>query len=86
MTWWSWLQSYRGRRTYAYSAWDDPGPILNSIGRIVQAGVNRLRRLMKGRGDSEVARVEKSRPKAMDEVLLAADPTVGRGIRKVSVD
>ena len=86
LTWWTWLQSYRGRRTYAYSAWDDPGPILNSIGRILQAGTNRLRRLFQGRGQSEAARVEKSRPKAMDEVLLAADPTVGQGIRKVSVD
>jgi hypothetical protein len=83
---WTWLQSYRGRRTYAYSAWDDPGPILNSVGRIFQAGVNRLQRLLKRGGDSEAVRVEKSRPRAMDEVLLAADPTVGRGIRKVSVD
>jgi hypothetical protein len=56
------------------------------VGRIFQAGVNRLQRLLKRGGDSEAVRVEKSRPRAMDEVLLAADPTVGRGIRKVSVD
>jgi D-aspartate ligase len=86
LTRWSWLMSYRGKRTYAYSAWDDPGPILNSLGRIVEAGVNRVKRRLRTK-DTERARVEKNRPKkAMQEVLLAADPTVGHGLRRVTVD
>jgi predicted ATP-grasp superfamily ATP-dependent carboligase len=40
-----WLRSYRGRRTYAYAAWDDPGPILASAGRVVRTGMRRVRRL-----------------------------------------
>ncbi|MFP6663738.1 MAG: hypothetical protein VCC00_06030 [Deltaproteobacteria bacterium] len=86
LTLWTWLQSYRGRRTYAYSAWDDPGPILKSLSRIVEAGVNRIKRKFSQGESAEVERVAKSRPKAMDEVLLAADPTVGHGVRKISVD
>ena len=31
----SWLKSYRGKRVYAYAAWDDPGPFLASAQRIV---------------------------------------------------
>lgn len=82
----TWLKSYAGRRTYAYSAWDDPGPILNSVGRIFEAGINRVRRKFQHREASEAARVEKSRPREMDEVLLEADPTVGHGLRRISVD
>ena len=86
LTRWSWLMSYRGKRTYAYSAWDDPGPILNSLGRIVEAGVNRVKRRLHTK-DTERARIEKNRPKkAMQPILLAADPTVGQGLRRVTVD
>jgi predicted ATP-grasp superfamily ATP-dependent carboligase len=44
-----WLRSYRGRRTYAYAAWDDPGPIVAATGRVVRAGVARVRRRFLGR-------------------------------------
>jgi len=39
-----WLRSYRGRRTYAYAAWDDPGPILMSIRRVLRTGMRRFTR------------------------------------------
>ncbi|MBM4269317.1 MAG: hypothetical protein FJ144_22375 [Deltaproteobacteria bacterium] len=85
LTYWSWLQSYRGKRTYAYSAWDDMGPILNSLGRIVEAGKGRLRRSVKHK-EPERERARQSRPKHLQELLLAADPTVGQGLRRVTVD
>jgi len=85
LTTWSWLKSYRGKRTYAYAAWDDPKPFLNSVGRIVEAGVNRLKRRLKTK-ETERARIKKNRPKHMQELLLAADPTVGQGLRRVTVD
>jgi predicted ATP-grasp superfamily ATP-dependent carboligase len=44
-----WLRSYRGRRTYAYAAWDDPGPSLASARRVLSAGLARLRRRLLGR-------------------------------------
>jgi hypothetical protein len=44
-----WLASYRGRRTYAYAAWDDPGPILVSTGRVLGAAGRRLMRRLTGR-------------------------------------
>jgi D-aspartate ligase len=44
-----WLRSYRGRRTYAYAAWDDPGPILAAGGRVLRAGMARVRRRLSGR-------------------------------------
>jgi len=31
-------------------------------------------------------RVKSSRPKDMQELLLSADPTVGHGLRRISVD
>lgn len=40
----SWLMSYRGRRTYAYSAWDDPAPIFRSLRRISSVALRRVRR------------------------------------------
>jgi predicted ATP-grasp superfamily ATP-dependent carboligase len=43
-----WLRSYRGRRTYAYAAWDDPGPILMSIRRVLRTGMRRLKRRTPG--------------------------------------
>ena len=85
VTWWSWLTSYRGKRTYAYSAWDDPGPILNSVSRIMKAGSRRITRRLFAK-DPERVRTQKSKPKKVDDVLLAADPTVGYGLRRVSVD
>jgi len=39
-----WLRSYRGRRTYAYAAWDDPGPILMSLRRVLRTGMRRFTR------------------------------------------
>jgi predicted ATP-grasp superfamily ATP-dependent carboligase len=81
----TWLESYRGRRTYAYAAWDDPRPFLTSVGRIVEAGVNRVKRRLRTR-DTEKARVKSGRPKHLQELLLAADPTVGHHLRRVTVD
>lgn len=85
LTPWSWLASYRGRRTYAYAAWDDPKPFLNSVGRILEAGRARVKRMFRAK-EPERARVQASRPKHMQDLLLAADPTVGRGLRRVTVD
>lgn len=84
----SWLESYRGKRTYAYAAWDDPKPFLNSVGRIVEAGANRVKRRFQAREkkDTERVRVRSNRPKHLQELLLAADPTVGHGLRRVTVD
>jgi predicted ATP-grasp superfamily ATP-dependent carboligase len=45
----SWLGSYRGRRTYALAAVDDPGPILNLARRTARAGVRRAWRRCTGR-------------------------------------
>lgn len=85
LTPWSWLQSYRGKRTYAYAAWDDPGPLMNSVSRIVDAGVGRLRRSTKAK-EPERERARQGRPRHLEELLLAADPTVGHSLRKVTVD
>lgn len=85
LTPWSWLQSYRGKRTYAYAAWDDPGPLMNSLSRILEAGVGRLRRRAKTK-EPERERTRQSRPKHLEELLLAADPTVGHTLRRVTVD
>lgn len=88
LTLWSWLKSYRGKRTYAYAAWDDPGPALASLGRILGAGRNRVRRMLAARAPekAEKVRARQSRPKHLQELLLAADPTVGHGLRRVTVD
>lgn len=85
LTPWSWLRSYRGKRTYAYAAWDDPGPLLNSLSRILDAGLGRLRRRAKHK-EPERERTRQSRPKHLEDLLLAADPTVGHRLRKVTVD
>jgi predicted ATP-grasp superfamily ATP-dependent carboligase len=85
LTLWSWLRSYGGRRTYAYAAWDDPRPFLSSLGRIVKAGQTRAKRMLRAK-EAERARVRESRPKHLQDLLLAADPTVGRGLRRVTVD
>lgn len=88
LTPWTWLTSYRGKRTYAYAAWDDPKPLLTSLGRILEAGVNRVKRRLraKEKTETERARVRSNRPKHLQELLLAADPTVGHGLRRVTVD
>ncbi len=85
---WSWLRSYGGRRTYAYAAWDDPRPLLTALGRIAEAGLNRVRRtvLTRAPAKAEKVRARASRPRHLQELLLAADPTVGRGLRRVTVD
>jgi D-aspartate ligase len=38
-----WLSSYRGRRTYALAAWDDPGPILVALTRLLRRPLSLLR-------------------------------------------
>jgi predicted ATP-grasp superfamily ATP-dependent carboligase len=45
----AWLGSYRGRRTYALAATDDPGPILNLARRTARAGLRRVWRRCPGR-------------------------------------
>jgi predicted ATP-grasp superfamily ATP-dependent carboligase len=81
----SWLASYRGKRVYAYAAWDDPGPFLNSLSRVIKAGYRRVQRRLVAK-DPERARNQGKRPKHIEELLLAADPTVAFGLRRVSVD
>ena len=85
LTVWSWLKSYRGKRTYAYAAWDDPKPFVNSCSRIVRAGARRIRRRLFS-ADPERARNRGNKPRQVEELLLAADPTVGHGLRQVSLD
>jgi predicted ATP-grasp superfamily ATP-dependent carboligase len=89
MTVWSWLRSYRGRRVYAYAAWDDPGPIAASAARVVKAVWRRLKRRVAGRGAAaqrERQRHAGKKPKEMEELLLAADPVVGKGLRRVDFE
>jgi D-aspartate ligase len=81
----SWLGSYRGKRTYAYAAWDDPMPFLTSMRRVLHAGVRRLRRRL-STVDPERARNRGKKPSHVEDLLLSADPTVGRGLRRVHVD
>lgn len=76
MTVWSWLSSYRGRRVYAYAAWDDPGPIVPSPARVLKAAWRRLKRRVAGG----------KKQKEMEELLLAADPAVGRRLRRVDFE
>jgi predicted ATP-grasp superfamily ATP-dependent carboligase len=85
LTYGSWLRSYAGKRTYAYAAWDDPRVILTALGRIARAGATRLRRRLSA-PDPERARTAGKKPKAIEDLLLAADPTVGHSVRRVSVD
>ncbi|MBI3302274.1 MAG: hypothetical protein HYZ72_09410 [Deltaproteobacteria bacterium] len=85
LTLWSWLKSYRGKRVYAYAAWHDPKPFLTSLSRLVQAGYRRLQRRL-STTDPERARNRGKKPQHLEELLLAADPTVGYGLRRVSVD
>jgi D-aspartate ligase len=85
LTPWSWLMSYRGRRTYAYAAWDDPRPFVTSAARILGAGRARVKRIFRAK-EPERERVQASRPKHLQDLLLAADPTVGHGLRRVTVD
>jgi predicted ATP-grasp superfamily ATP-dependent carboligase len=85
VTLWSWLKSYRGRRVYAYAAWDDPGPILNSLSRVATAARRRIWRRLRS-VNVERARHAGKKPKHMEELLLAADPTVGRTLRRVDFE
>jgi predicted ATP-grasp superfamily ATP-dependent carboligase len=82
---WSWLRSYQGKRTYAYAAWDDPMPFLTSMGRVLRAGSRRLRRRLSA-ADPERVRNRGKKPSHVEDLLLSADPTVGRGLRRVHVD
>jgi len=89
LTLWSWLRSYRGRRVYAYAAWDDPRPFLTSVGRIATAVGRRLRRRLWGAGEGaqrERLRHAGKKPQQMEEMLLAADPTVGHSLRRVNFE
>jgi predicted ATP-grasp superfamily ATP-dependent carboligase len=85
LTPWTWLKSYRGRRVYAYAAWDDPGPILVSLRRVLKAGWRRIRRRLSAAQPERVRHAGK-KPKQMEELLLAADPTVGRSLRRVDFE
>jgi predicted ATP-grasp superfamily ATP-dependent carboligase len=85
LTYWSWLRSYRGKRTYAYAAWDDPWVILAALGRIAQAGLRRLRRRLLAANPERVRNAGK-KPKHIEDLLLSADPTVGHSVRQISVD
>lgn len=82
---WSWLRSYKGKRTYAYAAWDDPMPFLTSMRRVLHTGGRRLRRRLFA-ANPERARHLGKKPQHVEDLLLAADPTVGRGLRRVHVD
>jgi D-aspartate ligase len=82
---WSWLRSYRGRRVYAYAAWDDPKPLLVAMRRVLKAGARRLTRRMSA-AQPERTRHAGKKPKQMEELLLAADPTVGRSLRRVDFE
>jgi predicted ATP-grasp superfamily ATP-dependent carboligase len=81
----SWLRSYRGKRTYAYAAWDDPQVLLTALGRVARAGFQHLRRRYSA-ADPEKVRHRQARPRPVEDLLLAADPTVGHSLRRVSVD
>ena len=85
LTMWTWLLSYRGKRVYALSAWDDPKPILIAMRRVVKAGWRRVKRRLSS-SSPERARHAGKKPKHMEEMLLAADPTVGRSLRRVDFD
>jgi D-aspartate ligase len=85
LTLWSWLMSYRGKRVYAYAAWDDPRPLLVAMRRVAKAGWRRLQRRLSSR-EPERARHAGKKPKHLEELLLAADPTVGRSLRRVDFD
>ena len=82
---WSWLMSYRGKRVYAYGAWDDPKPLLSAMRRVAKAGWRRVKRRLSA-AQPERARHAGKKPKHMEELLLAADPTVGRSLRRVDFD
>ena len=85
LTMWTWLLSYRGKRVYALSAWDDPKPILIAMRRVAKAGWRRVKRRLSS-SSPERARHAGKKPKHMEEMLLAADPTVGRTLRRVDFD
>ena len=85
LTMWTWLLSYRGKRVYALSAWDDPKPILIAMRRVVKAAWRRVKRRLSS-SSPERARHAGKKPKHMEEMLLAADPTVGRSLRRVDFD
>jgi hypothetical protein len=55
------------------------------MGRVAEGAWRRLqRRLLVA--EPERARNRGKKPKELEELLLAADPTVGRGLRRVQVD
>jgi predicted ATP-grasp superfamily ATP-dependent carboligase len=85
LTLWSWLRSYRGRRTYAYAAFDDPKVILSAAGRVARAVLRRITRRLRC-ADPARARHEGKNPSHIAELLLAADPTVCHSLRRVRVD
>jgi predicted ATP-grasp superfamily ATP-dependent carboligase len=85
LTLWSWIKSYRGKRVYAYAAWDDPRPFLTAMTRVVKAASRRLRRRLFV-SQPERLRHAGKKPKEMEEILLAADPAVARGLRRVDFE
>jgi hypothetical protein len=68
----SWLRSYKGKRTYAYAAWDDPMPFLTSMRRVLYTGGRRLRRQLFAADRTGPAPWQK--PRHVEDLLLAADP------------
>lgn len=85
LTLWSWLTSYKGKRVYAYAAWDDPKPFLSSLFRIAEAGYKRVKRRLLTK-DPERTRNQGRKPKEIEDLLHATDPTVAYGLRRISVD
>lgn len=85
LTMWSWLRSYGGKRTYAYAAWDDPRVLLTAMGRVARAGVRRLKRRLSS-PEPERARNRGKKPQHIEDLLLSADPTVDRSLRRITVE
>jgi predicted ATP-grasp superfamily ATP-dependent carboligase len=85
LTYLTWLRSYGGKRTYAYAAWDDPRVILTAMGRVARAGMTRIQRRLSA-AEPERARNRGKKPREIEDLLLAADPTVGHSVRRISVD
>jgi D-aspartate ligase len=53
MTIGQWLKSYAGPRTYAISAWDDPGPALSMLGHLLTVPWRRVLKIM-GKSSQDV--------------------------------
>jgi predicted ATP-grasp superfamily ATP-dependent carboligase len=54
-----WLASYRGRRTYARAAWDDPAPFLHTVRRWASAALQAVARRLRERRRAAVHSIER---------------------------